>query len=392
MQTQNTVRRAHGMGAPAAATLLAAVGWVTALAQPEQWLAYHSGPEPKAYRWIELSTDAPEGVALPKLGSGAHYGQWANGFETGGGRWFALDRTRRSGPCDRLYFDTNGDGRLDDETPREATRRMDSMAYFEPIKLVFKTADGPISYHLVMRFYQSEEERARLLAGAAGWYEGRVTLAGKKRSVQLLDNTVNGTFDDTSESPSEADRITVDGEEDGFTRYLGRYLEVDGQLLRLEVARDGAFIKVAPAEGVVLGSVQVPDTISEFTAVGPSGHFIRKPDGGEFKLPVGKYRVNGWEVNRTDDRGAKWTLSGYSFGPTAQFEVRTDHTARVQAGEPVFPALQITEGKSDLAFSLRLVGPLGETLQILRGTERPRAPQLQVSGTGFSATRTFEYG
>ena len=74
---------------------------------------------------------------------------------------------------------------------------MRTMAYFEPVKLVFKGEDGPISYHLIVRFYQFGQERAQLLAGAGGWYEGKVTLAGKKRRVQLIDNTVNGVFNDS---------------------------------------------------------------------------------------------------------------------------------------------------------------------------------------------------
>jgi hypothetical protein len=265
------------------------------------------------------------------------------------------------------------------------------MAYFEPVKLVFKGEDGPISYHLATRYYQFEKEPARLLVGAGGWYGGNVLLAGKKRPVQLLDNTVNGAFDDVGETPGDSDRITVDGEA-GFTRYLGRYLEVDGHLLRIEVAKDGAFLKVKPAEGVVHGSVRVPETIAELTAVGDSGHFIRKPEQGQFKLPVGKYRAHAWEIARQDDKGASWKLSGYGTGTAGDFTVATNRIASVAVGEPVYAALEVAEAKQELQFSLRLLGSLGESVEIMRGGERPRAPQLQVAGSGFSATRNFEYG
>jgi hypothetical protein len=46
--------------------------------------------------------------------------------------------------------------------------------------------------------------------------------------------------------------------------------------------------------------------------------------------------------------------------------------------------------KTDLGFSLSLLGPWARR-QIMRGTERPRAPQLQVAGVGFKATRN-QYG
>lgn len=363
----------------------------TSLAQPEQWLEYHTTPEPQGYRWLELSTNAPPGVPLPKLQTTAYYGRWTNGLEDAGGRWFCLDRSRRSGPCDRIFFDANGNGRLDDETPVTANRRDENMAYFEAVKVVFKGEDGPISYHLLARYFQFDKEDARLLVGAGGEYGGNVILGDKKRRIRLVDNTVNGTFNDVGTDPDASDRITIEGEQ-GFSRYLGRYVEVDGRLLQLEVARDGAFLKVKPAEGVTFGTVRVPETISEFTAVGEMGHFIRKPDQGQFKLPVGKYRAYAWEIGRKDDKGAGWKLSAYSAGPAGDFTVESSQATPLSVGEPVYAAVEVVEAKRDLQFSLRLLGQLGESIQILRGTERPRAPQLQVAGDGFQATRNFEYG
>jgi hypothetical protein len=363
----------------------------TALAQPEQWLEYHVSREPTGYRWIELSTNPPPEVALPKLTAPAHHGSWTHGLEPAGRRHFSLDRSRRSGPCDRLYFDTNGDGRLDDETPVMASRRDEYMTFFGPIKLVFKGEDGPVSYHLILRFMQFEEEAARLLVGAGGWYGGQVTLAGKKRQVRLLDNTVNGVFNDVGETPRDSDQIVVEGET-GFSRFLGRYLEVDGQLLAIEVARDGAFLKVKAAEGVAFGAVQVPETITELTVFGANGHFLRKPAQGKFELPAGQYGVQSWEIVRSDDRGARWQLVARGAPAVAAFEVPSGQITDLPVGEPIYAALEISEARRQLQFALRLLGPLGESVDILRGTERPRAPQLQVAGVGFSATRNFEYG
>ena len=65
-------------------------------------------------------------------------------------------------------------------------------------------------------------------------------------------------------------------------------LEVDGKFFNIEVARDGAFVKVQPAENVTLGPVRVPENISEFAAFGENGHFVRQPVNGEFTLPAGQ--------------------------------------------------------------------------------------------------------
>ena len=385
----NATKRSLSSQAALAACLFA----FTALAQPEQWLEYHTGAEPKGYRWLELSTNAPAKVPLPKLQTGASFGCWSNALEATGGRWFCLDRSRKSGPCDRLFFDRNGNGRLDDESPVDTLRRDGNTAYFEPIKMVFKGEDGPISYHLIARFYQFDKDRAQLLVGAGGWYEGMVTLAGKKRRVQLIDNTVNGAFNDQGANPSDSDRLVIVGDK-GMDRYLGRYLEVEGQLFKIEVARDGAFLKLQKAEGVALGAVRVPETICDFTAVGECGHFVRKPAKGGFTLPVGKYRVHGWTIDRKDDKGTAWKLSGYSFNKAAGFEVATGNATVLEIGEPVQAALQATESMGRVAFNLRLLGTSGESVEIMRGSERPRAPRLQVASLAgaFRSTNTFEYG
>ncbi|MCL4176267.1 MAG: hypothetical protein KJ072_00760 [Verrucomicrobia bacterium] len=368
-----------------------AVGW-TALAQSEQWLEYHTGPDTRGYRWLEVTTNPPPNIPLPTLQPGAWYGRWTNGVDATGGRWFCLDRSRRTGPCDRLVFDRNGNDRLDDDAPVSASRREDYMTWFDPIKLVFKGEDGPVSYHIAARFYQFEREPPRLLFGAAGWYEGNVLLAGKKRRVQLIDNTVNGTFNDVGESPRECDRITIETGDEVYSGFLGRHLEIDEQLLQLEIPRDGAFLKAKPAANVAMGTVRVPETITSLEVLGENGHFTRQPEQGASKLPAGSYRVISWESQRKDDKNDTWTLSGNDYDPVSSFRVSADQVATVHLGEPVYAALQLTESRSDLAFSLRLVGALGETVQIMRGNEQPRAPQLQVAGAGFKATRNFEYG
>jgi len=397
MKLARTIRVASSSGAGALAALAGLASCLTAAAQQEQWLEYHTGDEPRGYRWLEISTNAPSNVALPKLQEGACFGRWTNAFESAGGRWFCLDRSRKSGPCDRLFFDCNGNGRLDDESPVNASRVEANMAYFDPVKIVFKGEDGPISYHVIARFYQFERERAQLMVGAGGWYEGQVTLAGKKRRARLVDNTVNGIFNDASTSPSDSDRIVIFDDKDKekeVDRYLGKYLEVDGQLLQIEVARDGAFIKAQKAEGVQFGKVRVPEAISEFEAFGRNGHFVRKPDKGELSLPVGDYRVNTWTINRKDEKGAAWKLSGASFSKAAEFTVGVENVVELPIGEPLRAVLQAREAKSQISFDLRLLGSLGETVQLLRGKERPRGPRMQVASlTGkFSSTNTFEYG
>jgi hypothetical protein len=364
-----------------------------ACAQPEQWLQYRTGGEARARQWIDVSTNLPPSVALPKFSAQPFFARWATPLDPAGGRWICLDRARKSGPYDRLYVDSNGNGRLDDEKPLSAKRTDQNYAYFDPARLVFKGEDGPITYHLALQTYQSGND-AELLLGSGGWYEGVVNLDGKKVRLQLIDGNINGIFNDRSSNPYSSDRVIVDGDKAG-ERFLGKMIEVNGQLFQIEAARDGAFVKIQKAQNVVLGQVRVPETISEFTAYGTNGHFIRQPVKGEFTLPAGKYRVHGWSIERKDDKGARWELSGYSFGDAAGFEVAAAKPAAVEIGEPVRGVLQITERTNNpIAFSLRFQGRLGEQIQILKGGQRPSGPKLTVSTLDGSVryTNTFEYG
>jgi len=364
-----------------------------AFAQSEQWLEYHTGAEGRAYQQVELTTNPPPGVALPKFNAPPYFARWLTPMDPAGGRWLCLDRTRKSGPYDRLFFDNNGNGRLDDKSPLPA--RLDSsFAYFPPARVVFKGEDGPITYHLVFRFYQYEKNPPQLLASSAGWYEGLVNFDGAKKRIQLIDGNVNGTFNDVAPDPYDCDRVQVEGDKTS-ERFLGRMLEVDGKFYRIEAARDGAFVKVQKAENVTLGQVRVPENISEFAAFGPNGHFVRTPADGQFTLPAGHYRIFHWTISRKDEKGAPWTLSGYNFPKTATFEVAADKTALVQIGEPVQAVLKAAEGADrQINFSLQFVGRQEESIQMLRGGQRPQGPRLTLANTNGTLvySSTFEFG
>lgn len=365
----------------------------SAFAQKEQWLTYHTSREGRAYRWLKLSTNPPPNVTLPKVGATAYYASWTTPFEPGKERWLCVDRTGKSGPCNRLFFDLNGNGRLDDDPPITTWRTEQNTAYFEPVRLVFKGEDGPITYHLVIRFSHYEGGRPDLLASSGGWYEGVVDFAGKKHRVELIDGNVNGTFNDLDADPYKSDRVQIEKDSAG-ERFLGKMLEVDGQFFDVEVAQDGAYVKVKKAENVVQGVVRVPETIGEFTAYGQNGHFIRKPEKGEFKLPAGSYRLMGWEMSRKDTSGASWTMSGYNFPDTNKFTVAGEQPARVEIGEPVQAEVTPRQTTNQVAFNLTFRGLQGETIQFMKGNQRPAGPKLMLASQDgvYRSTNTFEFG
>ncbi len=361
-------------------------------AQTEQWLQYHTGNESRGYRWLDLTTNAPADVALPKLGDQVFFARWTTPLDPQG-RWICFGRTRKTGPHNRVFVDSNGNGRLDDDQPLDAQRVDQYSSTFDPARLVFQGEDGPFTYHLALRFMRYSANDSRLLAQAGCYYAGKVKLGSAQPLVTLVDANANGTFNDRAPNPSDCDAIIVEADESG-QRYLGQLLELDGQFFAIEVAQDGAFLTVQPARDVVLAPVRVPEAISEITVVGGPGHFVRKPVKGEFTLPAGSYRVHGWTIERKDDKGTTWTLSGSGFGELARFEAKAGQTATLDVGEPVRAAMTVTENRGGAAFGLRLKGRLGETLEVLQAGKRPRPPQLELASVdgSFRVTSSFQYG
>jgi hypothetical protein len=363
-------------------------------AQTEQSLQYHSSAAPRACLQVQLTTTPPPGVALPKLNASPWFARWLTPMDPAGGRWLCLDRTRKSGPYDRLFIDTSGNGRLDDKTPIAGRALDPSNAEFPAAGMVFKGEQGPVTYHLAFRLSQLPGSPGQLLASSAGWYEGMVNFDGVKKRIQIFDGNVNGTFNDMAADPYNSDRIQIEGDKTG-ERFLGRMLEVSGKFYRLEVARDGTSVKMQKPEDLALGEGHVPDSISEFTAYGENGHFVGKPVNGQITLPAGHYRIFRWTIDRKDEKGVPWTLSGYNFPKNAGFDVAADKTALLRIGEPVQVVLKATEGVNrQISFSLQFEGRQNESIEMLRAGQRPPGPKLVLNNAGGNLvfTSSFEFG
>ncbi|MHC4569142.1 MAG: hypothetical protein ACYTE3_25705, partial [Planctomycetota bacterium] len=300
----------------------------TAQSQDEQWLQYHCQRE--AQRIVgsggmmapRIRADKPRGVELPEFKSRQQFfTTWSTPMVPDGKLQVALDQTSERGRWDRLFVDSDGDGHLNDETAVTAYRIEQHYTYFGPVKVVFESEDGPIVYHLNFRFYNYNEQNRRLYIYSGCWYEGDITVEGTKKRCVLMDQNVNGTFDDKSLASGNCDRIRIGTKSGRQASYVGNYVDIDGVLYRPEIARDGAYIMLTKAEDVKFGDVQLPETITEFSAGGENGLFTMKPQEGKASLPVGKYRVNYWAIERKDDQGRQWKLKGSISASRGTFEI-----------------------------------------------------------------------
>jgi hypothetical protein len=349
-----------------------------ASAQDEQWLQYHSEREAMQIvgdmrrSSLRLTSEKPQGIELPDFKTEEPFlTNWSTSMVTSGQLWIAVDRSTEKGRWDQLYIDSNVNGHLNDETTVKAYRTEQYYTYFGPVKVVFEGEDGPLTYHLNFMFYENGETR-RLYVSPGCWYEGDITVAGTKKNCMLIDYNGNGTFNDKSLNSSQCDRIRIGEKGTRDTGYVGNYIEIDDVLYRTEIARDGAFIKLSKADDVKFGNIRLPETITEFAAGGKNGLFKFKPENAVGSLPVGKYRINSWTIERKDEKGKKWELQGRAFSEKGDFDISEGTEVSLEAGEPITGSLQVrfNDGTENYEFEKSVRGPLGEYVTLTRSGQR----------------------
>ena len=375
---------------------------ITANGQDEQWLQYHSAREVRlvgfssSYRNLDIVTEKPDGVTLPQFKSDDPvFAKWLSPMVQNGYLWMALDRTHKNGMHDSLYIDSNGDGNLNDETAVPAYRTTQNNTYFGPVKVVFQIEDGPVTYHLNFQFYgTADNSRKRLYASSGGWYEGDVTINGVKKHCVIFDNNANGTFNDKSLEPGDSDRIRIGKESSQDTRFVGNFIEVDDKYFKPEIARDGAFVKLAEANDIKFGKVRLPESVTELSIGGENGLFNVKLENGTGSLPVGKYRITEWAIERKDNKDTLWKLQGTQPGRKADLEIAEDKDTELTVGEPIVSSLTSSLRQGTHYFSQDLRGRDNERITMTRNGARPQAPKLNIKnidGT-YDRTYSFSYG
>jgi len=367
-----------------------------AQAQEQQWLQYHSSREASQIlggmpgQVLELSAEKPAGVELPQFkGQNQFFAKWSTPMVKSGHLWIALDRTHKYGPCDLICIDSNGNGHLNDETAVATYRTEQYNAYFGPVKVIFQVEDGPVTYHLNFRFYSSNDSNRRFYASSGGWYEGEITVGAEKKHCVLFDYNTNGTFDDKSLEARECDRIRIGKKGEPDTCFVGNYIDIDGTLYRPEIARDGAYIKLAKAEDVKFGNIRLPESITEFSAGGENGLFTIKPEKGTGSLPVGKYHIEHWAIERKDEHSALWKLQGRP--EKGVFDIAEDKETEISVGEPVVATLDASEREGTYSFSHNMKGRDDERIELSRSGARPQAPKLHIKSKDGKYDRTFSF-
>jgi hypothetical protein len=368
----------------------------------EQWLQYRKAAE--VYQVLgnvslsrpEMQKDTPEGLELPEFeGKEQRFCKWTSDMVDGGFRWFALDRRGTSGPFDRLYFDTNGDGKL---TADEINKPCSTEVYsnnFGPVPVIYEGEDGPVTYHLNIESYSYDSANERVYVRTGGWYEGEIVVGGGKKYCVLIDYNANAAFDDKANEKSTGDRIRIGAKDDRTNKWVGKLIEVDGQLYRPRIAKDGAFIELTRADDVQFGQVKVPESVSELVVGGENGLFEVALEKGLGRLPVGEYMIQNYAVDKKDDKGVKWRADARFYESRKSIEIVADARLELDIGEPFTSRLDSRkQDERTYNFDQELRGRMGETITLTRNGSRPSAPKLNVKGAKgeYDRTYAFSYG
>jgi hypothetical protein len=378
---------------------------LNALAQEEQRLGYHSARQVSLtgfssnLKQLTLTTTKPAGVALPQFKSARPlFARWYSPMAKDGFLWIAMDGTATNGIYNSLYIDSNGNGRLDDETVSAAYRSTATYTYFGPVKVGFQVGDEPVYYHLNFQFSGSITSSRTLSVSSGGWYEGDITINGVKKNCLLFDYNANGAFNDKSLDPAESDRIRIGQASAQNTRAVGKYIDVDGKLYEAVIARDGASIKLSEAKDVKYGKIRLPESVTLLSAGGENGQVILKSASGISLLPVGGYRTTEWAAERKDDKGVPWKLQGNyltgtssASGKKRYFEVTDGNEITLSIGEPVLSNLTSTLRSGTYSFSQTLKGRNDERITMTRSGVRPPAPKLNIKNADGTYNRTFSF-
>ncbi len=356
--------------------------------------------EGKDWQRIPMGMDRPLGVELANPGRGAPlWGKWRSPAVRGGSRWIVLVRAHARGQYDRLIMDTDGNGRLDDETVVAACASSQHSEHnyltaFGPIEVILDQSSGPPVIHLSFGFYGNDRE---LCVGSVGWYEGDVSVAGEKMRCLLADRNADGTFATRSSDLALADLMGLGDAERRRAHVLGKYVVVGDGFYEVRIAEGREHVRVdfARAAGLSCGLIRVPEGITELTVAGENGCFKLCPSEGVVRLPAGTYQIIRWRAEQVDLQGRRWMLTGHSFDDSARVEVAVDGETSLTVGEPVLTSLEQVGGTaSPYSFhGPKLTGRLGETVDLDCDAASPGLSlRIRADDRSYDRTFTFAYG
>jgi len=150
----------------------------------------------------------------------------------------------------------------------------------------------------------------------------------------------------------------------------------------------------AASANAAFGSLRLPESINHFQADGANGTVTIGSGKPAERLIAGQYHVRYWQVERQDDRGDKWILTGQYFGQDNPFEIKADNETKLDVGEPIIATVDARNSGSTYSFNQVIKGRHEEIVELSRNGSRPQPPKLNIKNEdgSYDKTFSFEYG
>jgi len=396
-----------------------------ALAQQEQWLGYRSASAAREYvgstsgQVLIARNNPPDGVGLPKFtGEKALFALWKIDIVklTGPaardkGLWLALDSSRKAGQYDTLYIDANGNGSLADEKPIRAehvggewqnVKETIFYANFGPVRLALDGGDGTITYHAGFHYQRDGSGPHKIYVSGNCWYEGVVTIAGRKFMCSVIDSNANWRFGERSANKDQCDRYMLQpflagmGPQelaDVSSVPMGRYVLVEGKYYTMDVAPDGTAVTFTPAK-VSAGRIMPGQGVSSLKVTGPAGTFDLDVRNGFVEVPEGEYTLEVYKVARKDEKGNNWCANGCADPGAKPIVVRPGSETKLDVGEPFVWSMSASPaGQGLYALSQALRTKRGASVVLIcNGQLLPAKVRITNADGTYDRTFSMEYG
>jgi hypothetical protein len=201
--------------------------------------------------------------------------------------------------------------------------------------------------------------------------KGRTIIDGKPYRVALVDQTMNGHFNDFAackEGYWDGDGVVFvpeEGREPDFVsdRELLNGMRVVGEkIYRVSATEDGAEMILTPAE-VPCGRLKIEPAAETVSLAGELGVFCVRRSGLGM-LPAGNYALTGIRYAATGKDGIAWKVWGVGFSgqSPAKFAIKPGKTEKMPFGPPFTTRVADMHfgGRGTLAMKVELTGQGGE--------------------------------
>jgi drug/metabolite transporter (DMT)-like permease len=138
------------------------------------------------------------------------------------------------------------------------------------------------------------------------------------------------------------------------------------------------------------GILKLPENVSIELISPERGTLMLTEKNGQVELPQGKYRLESWTLERKDDQGRMWKLSG-DLMSARTVEVGPEPTVLDIKTEPIVCNLDVNAGPETMNFTLGLNGSNGERLRVSGDAPGVKPDQLpQPTFVIYNEDRSFE--